>query len=99
MPQVKFDATREESRIIGLIADRAMDLYKEAKVKRKKTDIMMDIEATHCNGCPLKLDKLLAADNFNFMHDVTGIHRHLDRETGKLTDCFLPRFFDRGTPC
>lgn len=52
----------------------------------------MDITATHANGCPLKLAELLAADDFNFSHDVAGIYRHLDRTTGKLLDCFLPRF-------
>lgn len=29
------------------------------------------------------------ADNFNFMHDVTGINVHLNHDTGKQR-CFLP---------
>jgi len=28
------------------------------------------------------------------MHDVSGIARHLNRETGRLEGCFLPRFSD-----
>ena len=35
---------------------------------------------------------LLEADQFDFIHDVAGIHRHMDRSTGKLGDCFSPRF-------
>lgn len=44
------------------------------------------------DGCPLKLEALAKADEANFAHDVFGIRRHIDRETGKLGDCFLPRF-------
>ena len=58
----------------------------------KHMDAMMDIEACHSNGCPLRLNELLATDDGNFGHDVFGIRRHLDRETGKLGGCFLPRF-------
>jgi hypothetical protein len=52
----------------------------------------MDITACHLNGCKLDLAKLLAADDFNFAHDVLGIRRHIDRETGQLMNCFRPRF-------
>ena len=54
--------------------------------------LIMDLTACHLNGTPLDLDRLLAADDFNFTHDVWGIHRHIDRTTGRLRDCFLPRF-------
>ncbi len=54
--------------------------------------LQMDIIATHINGCKLKLKELLAADTGNFLHDVCGIIRHLDRTTGKLIDCFVPRY-------
>jgi hypothetical protein len=52
----------------------------------------MDIEAAHCNGNPLKLKELLEADDSNFMHDVLGIRRHINRKTGELEDCFVPRY-------
>jgi hypothetical protein len=51
----------------------------------------MDLEATHANGCPLDFAKLLACDDFDFLHDIGGIAMHLDRSTGVLKDCFLPR--------
>ena len=34
------------------------------------------------------------ADDFNLMHDVTGINAHINRYSGKLERCFLPRFAD-----
>ena len=51
----------------------------------------MDISGCHLSN-PLDLDKLLDADDFNFMHDVLGIMKHIDRKTGELRDFFLPRF-------
>jgi hypothetical protein len=38
------------------------------------------------------------ADDFNFLHDVGGINRHLDREHYLLTDHFSPRFSVRAEP-
>lgn len=57
----------------------------------RRQNLLMDLTACHGNGTPLDLDKLLAADEFNFLHDVEGISRKIDRDTGRLTDCFLPR--------
>jgi len=83
--------TPEEYRVIHDIAVRAAKKYKDMGVQRKLMRIEKDIQACHAH-CPLKLKELLEADNFNFMHDIGGINRHLDRETGELKDCFLPRF-------
>lgn len=55
----------------------------------------MDLTAVHANGNPMRLADLLAADDFNFAHDIVGISRFLDRNTGRLTDCFSPRFSAR----
>lgn len=55
----------------------------------------MDLCACHANGNPLRLADLLAADDLNFTHDITGIARHMDRETGQLRDLFSPRFSRR----
>jgi hypothetical protein len=89
---ISFNVTRKESEIINKIANRAVALYLSAGEPVSKMGITMDLEATHANGNPLKLSALLAADDFDFAHDVFGIRRHLDRETGKLGGCFSPRF-------
>jgi len=94
---VRFDATGEDAEVILAILKRAKALYK--KLWRfplpDPMSLHMDITACHLNGCPLKLQKLLEADDFNFAHDVFGIQRHINRRTGKLEDCFLPRSYDR----
>lgn len=58
--------------------------------------LQMDIVAIHISGCKIRLKELLASAKSDFFHDVAGIHRHIDRETGKLMDCFLPRYADLG---
>lgn len=54
--------------------------------------VMMDLTAVHANGNPLRLKDMEAADITELAHDIYGIARHLDRDTGKLKDCFSPRF-------
>ena len=85
---IKWTATNKEIATIIAIAKRATAM----QPKYDYTTCMMDVEATHCNGTPLKLQDLLETDNFNFAHDVFGIARHIDRGTGKLKNCFSPRF-------
>ncbi len=85
---VSFNVTRDDREIISKIAFRAVSFNATTSL----LDYEMDVTEVHANDCPLNLQGLLAADNFNFIHDVFGIGRHLDRETGELTDCFRPRF-------
>ena len=81
--------TREDSDIIDEIVERACD----SKLNRHKDvqGLTMDIAATHISN-PLRLQELLDADDFNFGHDICGIQRHLDRDTGTLINFFSPRF-------
>lgn len=91
---ISFSLTKEESEIVDRIAVRAKRLYGTRDGETYKfMDARMDIAACHANGCPLRLEELLGADDANFAHDVFGIRRHLDREhDGHLKDNFLPRF-------
>jgi hypothetical protein len=85
----QFEATKAEMMLISKIADRAKAMF--PKPDRPQGEWMTDIEAVHCNGCPLDLQKFINFEDFDFEHDVAGIYRHLDRETGKLKDLFSPR--------
>jgi hypothetical protein len=89
-----FEASKTEYKFAAKIAKRAVELGAKSGVKVDYTTMEMDIIACHVNGCPLDLEKLLGADDFNFSHDVFGIRRHIDRETGELGNCFLPRCAD-----
>lgn len=88
--EVKF-ANKKDSETIHKIVERLRDV-EGIPEDFDYFSVEMDISATHANGCPLKLDELLEADNFNFMHDIVGIRNHINRKTGKLKGYFHPRF-------
>jgi hypothetical protein len=95
MQQVSFAVTDAERQTINQISARVCKVLKASAVKLPKgfrLHVQMDLAATHANGCPLRFDDLLKADDFNLLHDVLGIDRHLDRATGQLTGFFSPRF-------
>lgn len=95
---MNMTANNAELRTIAAIGRRAERLADSVGVQYRTLEAMMDIEACHCNGNPLRLRELLDADDSNFSHDVFGVRRHIDRETGNLTGCFVPRYTDVG-PC
>lgn len=88
--EISFTVEPSESKIIDMIATRA-----RAEFGIDKADVAMDVTATHANGCPLDLAGLLAAEPFDFAHDLGGIARHLNRETGYLAGYFIPRYARR----
>ncbi len=93
MTNLNWNTSNKERILISNIAERGSKLIKN--ITKKKVDLLsleMDITACHLNGCPLKLKKWLEADDFNFIHDISGISRNMNRYTGKLMNCFLPRF-------
>ena len=89
---LNWKVTREEAEAITAIAHRASAMARDAGRVYPVLTADMDITATHNNGCPLNLSALLAAAAGDFAHDIFGIQRHIDRNTGKLGDCFLPRY-------
>lgn len=93
---MEWNATKEELQKIEQIVERAGKIYYKGQTLSfiRGTiahQVVMDLDAVHSNGCPLDFDKLLAFDDFNFYHDIVGIAKHLDRDTGKLKNCFRPR--------
>lgn len=87
----------EEFLLIEKIADRArkMDRETNGRDASSKLHHQMNVSACHASGNPLRLADLLAADDFNFAHDVFGIDRHICRDTGKMLNHFSPRFSSR----
>lgn len=96
MSQLNLTASHEEYHLIERIVNRQADLQQRLWPGEPfdRLRAFMDITAVHLNGCPLRLKELLEARDLDFAHDLGGIARHLDRRTGKLTNCFLPRFYD-----
>jgi len=59
-----------------------------------RSDRMMDLMAVH-KDVGLDLEGLLRGRDQDLLHDLSGIAQHLDRQTGKLMNCFLPRHAKR----
>lgn len=89
---IKWTNDKTTLDIEAQIAKRAVEMAKEVGIPYKQADALMDIDACHCNGTPLRLGDLLVADDFNFAHDVFGIRNTINRKTGKLEGIFLPRY-------
>lgn len=83
-----FAVSHSDHGLIRQIAERATRMWGG---RANHIEVAMDITATHANGCPLDLKRLLEAKDFDFAHDIVGIGAHLDRETGKISDHFWPR--------
>lgn len=90
-----FTLTNADRDLVRQIADRAIAQRAQGRdldgVLRTKMDLLMDLATVH-NSNPLRLAELLAAPDFDFVHDIDGITRHLDRKTGALRDFFSPRY-------
>jgi hypothetical protein len=88
------DLSLYEKDMIMQIVKRAHNWYcahMPLGAEPRKWELEAEITMVH-EAHPLRLREMLMADDFNFMHDMVGIRVHLDRTTGKLRDCFVPRF-------
>lgn len=92
--QISFKVGKGEAAIIDMIVQRAitMESQRMSPQKLDRLKMTMDITACHANGNPLRLSELLVSEPFDFTHDVFGIQRHINRETGQLENFFTPRF-------
>lgn len=86
---INWKVTKQEAELISQIVQRAMQHIPNYPDDYQTCN--MDITACHLNGNPLDLQKLLDAPDFDFSHDVLGIRRHINRNTGQLEDFFSPR--------
>ena len=91
MSEINWEANIIEQDLIHQIAGRVFELIENSGGNPDLISIEMTITAAHLNGCPLDLNKFLAFDDFNLMHDFTGLENHIDTKTGKVSARFLPR--------
>jgi len=90
---IDFKATEEDNTLVTQIVERFMEVASNYVDDEGITweELEMSIKAVHLNGCLLDLDKLLAFDDFNLLHDVVGMNNNVCRDTGKLLNFFLPK--------
>lgn len=83
--------TNRELRLINQIAKRAIPMAADIGHEISSHVLEMDIGAAHLVDA-IDLEGLLGASDSDFVHDVFGIRRFMDRKTGKLTGHFSPRY-------
>lgn len=86
------ELSETELKVMDSVCDRAMTLFRDRGVPgiRDKLSLHMDMAAVN-NHQPLDLDQLLNSHNHDFLHDICGIIKNIDRKTGTLDNGFLPR--------
>lgn len=88
---MNFDLAPESRALVDTIVERFFAAHPDHPVAR--TNVTMDLIACHNGGCPLDFAAMATFEDFSSVaHDITGIGRYLDRETGELDDHFHPRF-------
>ena len=87
--------TRNENNAVTAIIKRANAIFSNNGIKYPSLDIRMDLACVHATY-PLRLQEMSEASDTDLMHDMGGIYRCLNRETGKLEHCFIPRFTHSG---
>lgn len=90
-----FKVSHPDFLILEKIAARAWKIGWVRVMYENPMAVLIDATAVHANGNPLLLDELLAADDFNFEHDLTVICHRLDRDTGKLAAGYTLRYSQR----
>ena len=80
------NVSKEDYKTISKIVNRITGMYPTID----KMSANMDLSAAHATT-PINLVKLLTSSDFDLLHDVAGIFDNLDRETGELKNCFVPR--------
>jgi len=84
--------TPTEARLVKRIADRAyLRIQQLSCPLYKRATCASDVSQVHAGSCPLDLQRLLKASDFDFLHDIFGIKKHLDRRIGRLRNNFRPR--------
>lgn len=84
---INLTASKEDTLLIVEIAKKAESFG----IRISRLNLVMDLTAAHMK-CPLELTAMLNGSRFDFMHDVIGIVNNLNRETGEIENCFIPRY-------
>lgn len=92
-----FNVSKDDHFTILQIVNRVWE-ERPGYMYQTKLEAIMDLSAVAANGCPMHFDMLLMAPTEDFWHDILGIYRHLNRETGHLGDGFLPRYAKTEAP-
>lgn len=85
--------SNDELNLLHGITQHAVKVARKSGIPLDPMNTLTSLSVVHIST-PLRLPDLLEADEDDLMHDVLGIIRHLDPDTGRLGDLFSPRYTD-----
>lgn len=88
MAYSQSNLNRKQYRQITDISKRADALLGGNKIDRVTLEMDMEAVSEHT---PIDFGKLLKCPKADFIHDICGIQKNINRNTGKLENCFSPR--------
>jgi hypothetical protein len=88
-PDSSNEMSKDEWDAADVILERAEAM--NINCHREKLGLLMDL-STATEKHALDIIALSKCGGDDFTHDILGIQKHLNRETGELEDCFIPRF-------
>lgn len=83
---------KEQNALIRQIAQRAEQMYAQNGIDVQWEYVASELRIVYHEICELRLQELFEADEANFLHDICGIHEHLDILNGSFKDGFSPRY-------
>ena len=87
---ISFNISADDAMIVADIARIVVEVRNLDQMA-----VEMDLTACHASGNPMDFQRLLDAHRTapqDFWHDLNGIILNINRKTGKLGDCFVPRY-------
>jgi hypothetical protein len=90
MTITNWEISKPEFDLLVQVADRALAAF--THYPDDKRTLVMDLMACHANACALDFKSMLEGPLQDLSHDIYGIRKHINRDTGKLEDFFTPRY-------
>lgn len=89
--EVSFRVSQDDDRLIEGCVGRALIHGMLRPTNESVVMAMMDLSAAKAQGCPIDFLRLLLSPDSDFRHDMRGIFENIDRVTGMVGNCFVPR--------
>ena len=80
--------TKAEITVVAKIIERADTM---GLLSNDRLSLLMDLQVVN-NQYPLRLYDMLAASDFDFVHDILGTQKNINRNKLCVDNCFIPRF-------
>ncbi len=86
------DISPQDAKLISAIVDRGLAMNTSGRSPIDREAMINDLSIVHSKVTPMRLEDMLKSDDFNLLHDLHGIERHLNPNKTGFWGAFRPRF-------